>query len=401
MSQNQPVFQIRTKYNEKDTTNEYCILKRTISKDNNVKLTGKDDDKYFFHFKTSCKFENDGEVIIDDSELFHRPMELVIGRKFRMEYLETALLSMELNEISDFKLHPVHSINYIQMIGPIRTFLQYGHDVPKDVSRKLPTTKCCASAFQTKNKEEKSSLNDQEKIDERIKEEMPSLTIRLKLVKVEKEGKYEKHVMFLETQDKMQKIIELKEEGNEKFKEKNFPLSIKSYETALNLLQQLRVNEKPGTEEFFTLQLKEIPFYNNLSQSHVNLENYYAAISFAEQVLAIDRFNIKALYRLILSNIHIGRFDEAMESIKIYKKILISQQLFPPKLDENDQFFHSINVDDVHLKPTINKLHEQPKIEKSKADSCIKSLQYLCNLFQNEKSLQDEMDKKRYSKIFK
>lgn len=53
-----------------------------------------------FHFQT--KLINKDEQIIDDSRKYKKPMQLVLGRKFKLPVWETLIQAMALNEVSEF-----------------------------------------------------------------------------------------------------------------------------------------------------------------------------------------------------------------------------------------------------------------------------------------------------------
>jgi len=59
--------------------------------------------KVMFHFKTT-KCDSD-KTIIDDSRLMGNPMELVLGKKFKLEVWEAIIQKMALNEVAHFKVH--------------------------------------------------------------------------------------------------------------------------------------------------------------------------------------------------------------------------------------------------------------------------------------------------------
>lgn len=53
----------------------------------------------FFHFVTKrC----DDETVIDDSRKMGKPMELVLGKKFKLEVWESLIQTMSVNEVSQF-----------------------------------------------------------------------------------------------------------------------------------------------------------------------------------------------------------------------------------------------------------------------------------------------------------
>ncbi|XP_026828857.1 protein pelota isoform X3 [Ooceraea biroi] len=59
--------------------------------------------KVVFHFKTTkCDFDR---TVIDDSKIMGNPMELVLGKKFKLEVWEAIIQQMALNEVAHFKVH--------------------------------------------------------------------------------------------------------------------------------------------------------------------------------------------------------------------------------------------------------------------------------------------------------
>ncbi|EFN69659.1 Protein pelota [Camponotus floridanus] len=59
--------------------------------------------KVIFHFKTT-KYDSD-KTLIDDSRTMGNPMELVLGKKFKLEVWEAIVQKMALNEVACFKIH--------------------------------------------------------------------------------------------------------------------------------------------------------------------------------------------------------------------------------------------------------------------------------------------------------
>ncbi|GLH04061.1 AH receptor-interacting protein, partial [Gryllus bimaculatus] len=56
----------------------------------------------YFHFQTrAC---DDNGTVIDDSRKMGKPMELVLGKKFRFEVWETIVQMMAVNEVAKFKV---------------------------------------------------------------------------------------------------------------------------------------------------------------------------------------------------------------------------------------------------------------------------------------------------------
>lgn len=83
-------------------------------KDTKVKaynLTVQNDDLSFlqikFHFTTQLVTKNvEGEIeygeVIDDSRKLTQPMELLIGKQFKLEVWETVVQTMAVNEVAEF-----------------------------------------------------------------------------------------------------------------------------------------------------------------------------------------------------------------------------------------------------------------------------------------------------------
>lgn len=56
----------------------------------------------YFHFRTEIC--NDENTIVDDSHKYNKPMEIILGKKFKLEVWETCLRTMRLNEVASFKV---------------------------------------------------------------------------------------------------------------------------------------------------------------------------------------------------------------------------------------------------------------------------------------------------------
>lgn len=55
--------------------------------------------KVKFHFETK---RGDNQKVIDDSRKINKPMELVLGKKFKLEVWEVIVQKMSLNEVARF-----------------------------------------------------------------------------------------------------------------------------------------------------------------------------------------------------------------------------------------------------------------------------------------------------------
>jgi AH receptor-interacting protein len=57
-----------------------------------------------FHYQTR-KCDDEG-ILLDDSKKHDKPMELILGKKFKLEIWEACLKTMARNEVAKFKVEP-------------------------------------------------------------------------------------------------------------------------------------------------------------------------------------------------------------------------------------------------------------------------------------------------------
>lgn len=58
-----------------------------------------------FHYQTRTCPEVGEQRLLDDSKKLNRPMELIIGKKFKLEVWEAILKRMSLNEVAKFRVN--------------------------------------------------------------------------------------------------------------------------------------------------------------------------------------------------------------------------------------------------------------------------------------------------------
>ena len=66
-----------------------------------------------FHFTTKVVDGDGGGNIIDDSRKFTQPMELLIGKQFKLEVWESIIKTMAVKEVAEFHVHSSVSIKHI------------------------------------------------------------------------------------------------------------------------------------------------------------------------------------------------------------------------------------------------------------------------------------------------
>jgi hypothetical protein len=96
-----------------------------------------------------------------------------------------------------------------------------------------------------------------------------------------------------------------KEQGCSHYKKGNSQLAIKSFNKSILALRYLISHNEVSADEIATVYLQKIivPCNLNMGLCHYNSERYEGCITFCNQVLKVDKSNIKALLRRAKSNI--------------------------------------------------------------------------------------------------
>jgi len=97
--------------------------------------------KLFFHYLT--KLQDEEGTVLDDSKKFGKPMEIIIGKKFKFEVWEKCLKSMRVNEVAEFKASRNHCASYPAVAKTLRDFYKGDHDHDQHHQ----ATSCCAGAM--------------------------------------------------------------------------------------------------------------------------------------------------------------------------------------------------------------------------------------------------------------
>lgn len=113
-------------------------------------------------------------------------------------------------------------------------------------------------------------------------------------------------------EEKVQAAYELKEEGNELFKNNATEEAIVKYKEALDFFMHTEEWENELAEKKKNI---EIHCHLNLSMSYNKIRDYANAIDHANKVLKLDKNNSKALYRLGVANMNFGFLEDAKDNL--------------------------------------------------------------------------------------
>lgn len=137
------------------------------------------------------------------------------------------------------------------------------------------------------------------------------------LLSVELPNDYQKDAWQMSDEEKLSKITELKEEGNQLYKDKDLKGAEDKYAFAIGLIEQLMLKEKPHDVEWNELAQIKVPLLLNYSQCKLLAKDYYPVITYCTEVLTYDPNNVKAYYRR--AKAHCGTWNLA-EAEKDYMK---------------------------------------------------------------------------------
>ncbi|XP_015435817.1 PREDICTED: aryl-hydrocarbon-interacting protein-like 1 [Dufourea novaeangliae] len=263
--------------------------------------------KVVFHYKTTkCDPE---KTIIDDSKVIGRPMELILGKKFKLEVWEVIVQKMALNEVACFRVDKSLVTTYPFVSKTLR-------EVGKPQSEKR-THHCCGVTLQN----EGIGYDD---LNELIRYPQ-DLEFTIELVNVILPEEYEKESWQMTEDEKLKSIPEIKEKGNALFNEKNYEDACNVYAKGIGMLEQLMLAEKPNENEWLALNRLKIPLLLNYAQCKLIQKDYYAVIEHCTTILKHDPDNVKALYRR--GKAYIGAWDEEKATVDLKRAIELNPAL--------------------------------------------------------------------------
>ncbi|XP_075220398.1 AH receptor-interacting protein [Lycorma delicatula] len=279
-----------------------CKIKKTVIHTGSVHKPPETGSKVYFHFQTRLK--DDDETVIDDSRKMGKPMELILGKKFKLEVWEVILSAMAVNEVARFDVDKSLVLTYPFVSKTLR-------DSGKPVGQ--VRRHCCGSTLQTEG-------TGYEDLNQLIKNPCDLIFV-MELLRVENLGEYEREGWQFSEEERKAAVPRLREEGNELYR-KNCPSeAANKYAQAIGFVDQLMLKEKPHDEEWNELNQMKIPLLLNYSQCMLQNNDYYAVIEHCTTVLKSEPDNVKALFRRGKAHIGAWNITEAKADLERVKKI--------------------------------------------------------------------------------
>lgn len=242
--------------------------------------------KLTFHYVT--KLQDEEGTVLDDSKKSSKPMEIIVGKKFKFEVWEKALKSMRVSEVAEFHASRTHCAAYPAVAKTLRDFHRDAHHGGEHRHHR---TACCAGSMM-----QSSEGLGYEDLNSLMKEPKP-LSFIIELLSVSKSNEYDKELWQLDEKEQEDAVPKLRERGNLYFKENNYEEASKKYGEALSILENCSLREKPHTPEWTEIEMSKIPLLLNFSQCHLALGNYRLVIEHTTTVIEKDDQNVKGFYR--------------------------------------------------------------------------------------------------------
>nr|CAG4651991.1 EOG090X09NR [Triops cancriformis] len=237
--------------------------------------------KVTFHYVTKRTLEDGTSIVVDDSHKMGQPMELLLGKQFKLEVWESLVKTMAVGEVSTFHVDKSLVMPYPIVAKTLR-----------DAHRKVghQHKHCCGFMSLQEGGLGYPDL-------EQLLKNPEDLEFNFELLSFVPPDSYEKEAWQMDDTEKLESLDALKEKGNRFFSSKEFEKARGKYELALGLIEQLQLKEKPGEEDWKKLDAMKNPFLLNLSQCNLYLQDYYSVIQHCTDVLSRDPDNVKAVFR--------------------------------------------------------------------------------------------------------
>uniref|UniRef100_A0A6J0TGX7 peptidylprolyl isomerase n=1 Tax=Pogona vitticeps TaxID=103695 RepID=A0A6J0TGX7_9SAUR len=241
-----------------------------------------DGTKATFHYRTFLY--NPEQQVLDDSHTRGKPMELIIGKKFKLPVWETILQTMREGEIAEFLCDTKHVVLYPMVSKSLRN-IAAGKD-PLEGQRH-----CCGIA----QMHEHHSLGYSD-LDELQKNPQP-LIFAIEMLKVENPGSYRQDSWAMSDEEKMKAVPLIHQEGNELYKEGKVQEAAAKYYDAIACLKNLQMKEQPGSPDWIQLDQQITPLLLNYCQCKLLNKEYYEVLDHCSSILNKYEDNVKAYFK--------------------------------------------------------------------------------------------------------
>ncbi|KAL4631627.1 hypothetical protein GN956_G15137 [Arapaima gigas] len=254
--------------------------------------------KLVFHLQTLK--DNFDRKVIDDSRKFEQPLEIFVGKMFKMEVWEVLLTSMRIGEVAEFWCDAVHTGLYPVVSKGLRLIAE-----GKDPLEGQKHTCGMSNMFHY-------TCTGHPDLEELMKEPQPLIFI-MELIAVGDPFSYKRESWMMEKDEKLQAVPALHLQGNALVKQGRFQEAAQKYQEAVVLLRTVQSREMPGDEDYIGLDRLITPLVLNYCQCMLELEEYYEVLEHTTELLEKHKDNVKAYYKRAKAHVAVWNEKEARE----------------------------------------------------------------------------------------
>uniref|UniRef100_A0A8B9TT63 AIP/AIPL N-terminal FKBP-type PPIase domain-containing protein n=1 Tax=Anas platyrhynchos TaxID=8839 RepID=A0A8B9TT63_ANAPL len=229
-----------------------------------------DGSKITFHFQTLK--DNFERTVIDDSREAGIPMEIIVGKMFKMEIWETLLSSMRAGEVAEFWCDAIHTGMYALVSKGMRRIAE-GRDPLEGQKHRCGM----GNMFDYHS----TGYDD---LDELQRTPQPLIFI-MELFRVEEPSAYKRDTWAMSKEEKLAAVPVLHSEGNRLVLRKEFRQATEKYQEAVICLRNLQAKEKPWEEGWLKLESLVTPLVLNYCQCQLELGEYYEVLEHTTELL--------------------------------------------------------------------------------------------------------------------
>ncbi|XP_053088697.1 AH receptor-interacting protein [Pangasianodon hypophthalmus] len=272
-----------------------------------------DGTKVMFHYRSSLC---DGTVL-DDSRTMggkSKPMELILGKKFKLPVWERVVSTMRTGEIAEFTCDVKHTALYPLVSQSLRN-ISVGKD-PLEGQRH-----CCGIA------QVHSHHSQGHKDLEQLQANPQPLIFTMELLEVSPPGSFPLETWAMTDEEKLAAVPQIHEEGNALFKKGDTEGAAEKYYNAIACLKNLQMKEQPGDEPWIKLDLMITPLLLNYCQCKLIQGQYYEVLDHCSSLLNKYEDNVKAYFKR--GKAHAAVWNEAEARADFQKVLVLDPSLGP------------------------------------------------------------------------
>ncbi|XP_068607213.1 AH receptor-interacting protein [Brachionichthys hirsutus] len=300
--------------------------------------------KVVFHYRTSLQ---DGTVLDDSRTLggHSKPMELILGKKFKLAVWERVVTTMRRGETSQFTCDTKHTALYPLVSQSLRN-ISAGKD-PLEGQRH-----CCGIAQIHSH----HSLGHKD-LDELQAKPQP-LVFTIELLEVLTPGSFQLDVWAMTDEEKLELVPQIHEEGNTLFKRGQIKDASEKYYNGIACLKNLQMKEHPGDQSWIKLDHMITPLLLNYCQCKLLQGQYYEVIEHCTSVVFKYEDNVKAFYKR--AKAHAAVWNDGEARADFAKVLELDPSLEPSVAKELKVMEAKIRTKDKEDKSRYKGLFSQP-----------------------------------------